>query len=303
VTSADTRTIEAAGGAVWRPNKAGDDIELALIHRPKYDDWSLPKGKLKPGEHPLVGAMREVEEETGLTCVVGRALGEVHYEKAGTPKRVRYWALQYDSGTFTPNDEVDALEWLTPDAARERLLPERDREILDELMRGPVATFPVLVVRHGSAGERGSFDGPDRKRPLDDKGRRQASGLAVLLDLFGVETLVAADVVRCVDTLAPFSTGHGVEIATEPAFSERGFADDPDRSTDRLVELAARALPTAVCSQGRTIPGLLTELCETLGVEPPEDLTVRKGALWVLHFDDEVDELELVDLERIDALV
>jgi len=303
MTSTDTRTIEAAGGVVWRPNTAGDDIEIALIHRPKYDDWSLPKGKLKNGEHPIVGATREVEEETGLQCVVGRSLGEIHYDKEGVPKRVRYWALRYDSGTFEPNDEVDVLEWLSPSKARKRLLPERDRGVLDELMHGPVATFPVLVVRHGSAGERGSFDGPDRKRPLDAKGEKQAVGLDVLLGLFGVEDLHSADVVRCTSTLAPFADSHGLKIATDAVFSERGWADDPDGATDRLVELAARALPTAVCSQGRTIPGLLADVCDVLGVEPPDDLAVRKGALWVLHFDDEVDELELVDLERIDPLV
>jgi len=294
--------IEAAGGAIWRPNEAGDDIEIAVIHRPKYDDWSLPKGKLKSGEHPVLGAVREVEEETGLTVVVGRPLDEIHYEKDGEPKRVRYWAMRWDGGEFEPNEEADDLAWLAPADARKRLLPDRDRPVVDELVRGPVATFPMVVVRHGSAGERGSFDGPDRKRPLDDKGNRQAAGLAVLLAHYGIEKVVSADVVRCVDTVAPFAKSVGLDVEVQPLFSERGFGDDPDTANDRLLEIAASALPTVVCSQGRAIPGLLTELCDSLAVEAPEDLSVRKGAMWVLHFDDEVDELELVDIDRGDAL-
>lgn len=295
--------IEAAGGALWRVNKAGDGIEVAVIHRPKYDDWSLPKGKLKNGEHPVLGAVREVEEETGLVGVVGRPLGEIRYEKDGEPKRVRYWAMRWESGEFVPNQEADELLWLPPAKARDRLLPDRDRSILDELVDGPVATFPVVIVRHGSAGERGSFDGPDRKRPLDEKGARQADGLAVLLQEYGIERVVSADVVRCVETVEPFAEATGLEVETESLFSERGWADDPDAAVDRLVELSAAALPTVVCSQGRTIPGLLAELCESLGVEAPEDLSVRKGAMWVLHFDDEIDELDLVDIDYSAAVL
>ena len=294
--------IEATGGAVWRVDESGEDIEVLVIHRPKYDDWSLPKGKLKNGEHPIMGAVREVEEETGYRSIIGRPLGEIRYDKEGEPKRVRYWSMRWISGEFSPNDEVDEIAWLPPAQARERLLPERDRSILDELVKGPVATFPVVLVRHGSAGERGSFEGPDRKRALDAKGERQAAGLATLLAEYGVERVVSADVVRCLDTVAPFARTAGLEVDAQPLFSERGFADDPDAAVDRLFELAASAVPTAVCSQGRTIPGLLAEFCEQLGVEAPEEFSVRKGAMWVLHFDDEIEELELVDIDRVDAV-
>ena len=302
MATSQPRLIEAAGGVLWRPTDDGTDIEIGLIHRPKYDDWSLPKGKIKVSEHPLLGAVREVHEETGFTCIVGRPLGEIRYQKDDLPKRVRYWAMRSADGEFVPGDEVDELAWLTPSEARSRLLPERDQHILDELMRGPVATFPLVVVRHGSAGERGSFDGPDRERPLDVKGARQAEGVADLLDLFGVARVVSADVARCLETVAPFGKNHALEVESEPLFSERGFSDDPDAAVDRLVEVGSTATPTAVCSQGKTIPGLVSELCELLGVEPPDDLSVRKGAMCVLHFDDEVDELELVDIDRVDAV-
>jgi 8-oxo-dGTP diphosphatase len=301
MTPPRTRRIEATGGALWRPSDSGG-IEIGLIHRPKYDDWSLPKGKIKSSEHPILGAVREVREETGFDVVVGRPLGEIVYEKDGSPKRVRYWAMRWVDGDFVPNDEVDEVAWLEPDEARKRLLPERDRSVLDELLRGPIATFPVVLARHGNAGERNSFEGPDRDRPLDAKGRRQAEGIGDLLDLYGVARVVSADVVRCLQTIEPYADRHGLAVDSDRAFSERGVAADADTSADRLVEIAATAVPAVVCSQGGAIPDLVDGLCELLGVETPPDLSVRKGALCVLHFDDEVEELELIDVELIEAV-
>jgi 8-oxo-dGTP diphosphatase len=115
--------IEAAGGVLWRPARGG--IEVALVHRPKYDDWSIPKGKLKAGEPALAGALREVEEETGHTAEPGRLLGEIRYLKDGEPKRVRYWAMRVTGGRFTVSEEVDEMVWLTPNEARLRVHPER----------------------------------------------------------------------------------------------------------------------------------------------------------------------------------
>src|SRR5579885_3571336 len=94
------RLIEAAGGVLWRPALGGAGVEVALVHRPKYDDWSLPKGKLGGGEHVILAALREVWEETGFMGVVGRSLGEIRYLKEGVPKRVRYWAMRAESGRF-----------------------------------------------------------------------------------------------------------------------------------------------------------------------------------------------------------
>lgn len=122
--------IEAAGGVLWRA--AGTDgRRYAVIHRPKYDDWTLPKGKLDPGETHEQAAVREVAEETGWVADLGADLGDIGYEHNERPKRVRYWAMQARSGSFAPNAEVDELRWLPLDAARELLTYERDREVLD----------------------------------------------------------------------------------------------------------------------------------------------------------------------------
>ncbi|HEX6256262.1 MAG TPA: NUDIX hydrolase [Euzebyales bacterium] len=129
--------IQAAGGVLWR---ADDDARrCAVIHRPKYDDWTLPKGKLDPGETHEQAAVREVHEETGWRAEVGVGLGEVHYFHNGRPKTVIYWAMQAVDGRFQPNDEVDELRWMVPDLARALLTYDRDREVLDRFLAADVA--------------------------------------------------------------------------------------------------------------------------------------------------------------------
>ena len=138
VTGADAGgdVVRAAGGAVWR--WGASDIEVLLIHRPRYDDWTLPKGKVKEGEDEDEAALREVAEETGLECELGAELATTRYEDArGRPKVVRYWAMEVYGPAevpFHPNDEVDKLAWLDIERAVDRLTYERDREVLEALM-------------------------------------------------------------------------------------------------------------------------------------------------------------------------
>ncbi|WP_433451189.1 NUDIX hydrolase [Streptomyces sp. CA-142005] len=127
--------VRAAGCVLWRRSPVSGDLEICLVHRPKYDDWSHPKGKLKRGEDALAGALREVAEETGYTAVPGAELPTLRYLANGRPKQVRYWAAEAVSGHFAPNAEVDRILWLSPAAARSRLTQPRDRELVDALHR------------------------------------------------------------------------------------------------------------------------------------------------------------------------
>ncbi|SCE12229.1 8-oxo-dGTP diphosphatase, partial [Streptomyces sp. di50b] len=129
-----TLTVEAAGCVLWRRSPVTGDLELCLVHRPEYDDWSWPKGKLRRGEDALAGALREVAEETGYTAVPAAELPSTRYLAHGRPKRVRYWAAEAVSGTFTPNDEVDRILWLPPDAARRHLTSPMDAGLVDVLL-------------------------------------------------------------------------------------------------------------------------------------------------------------------------
>ncbi|WP_406158644.1 NUDIX hydrolase [Streptomyces sp. NBC_00882] len=126
--------VQAAGCVLWRRSPIDGGLEVCLVHRPKYDDWSHPKGKLKRGEDALTGALREVEEETGYRAAPGVPLSAAQYYANGRPKQVRYWAAEATTGAFTPNDEVDRILWLSPTAARNRLTQPRDRTLVDELL-------------------------------------------------------------------------------------------------------------------------------------------------------------------------
>lgn len=127
------QVIEAAGGVVWRRGPTGS-LEVLVVHRPRYDDWSLPKGKLDPGETHRRAALREVEEETGLRCKAQAELRSVRYvDRKGREKRVRYWAMAVVDGSFSPNSEVDEVRWVPTEAAPALLSYDRDADVVAEL--------------------------------------------------------------------------------------------------------------------------------------------------------------------------
>ena len=135
----DTPLVHAGGGVVWRTAPDGE-VEVLLVHRPKYDDWSLPKGKRDPGESDEACALREVEEETGLRCTLGPELAlSVYVDRKGRPKEVRWWVMTVVSGSFTPTEEVDEVRWLPVDRAPWHLSYDRDRAVLDAFVHGPAA--------------------------------------------------------------------------------------------------------------------------------------------------------------------
>src|SRR4051794_13090158 len=277
--------IEAAGGVLWRHGEDGA-VEVALVHRPKYDDWSVPKGKLKRREHLLLGALREVEEETGARPLLGRPLGEIRYLKENLPKRVRYWVMPYagpsESVLISP-EEVDGLHWLNPRDALERLPGDRDIPPIERFLEDLRPTWPLVVARHGSAGDRASFVGDDTVRPLDELGTEQAATLLQILRGYDIQAVHSADVLRCLDTVLPYAQSVGVEVVPEPSMSESGFAVAETTGVARLVGLAASGVPTVVSSQRGSMPGLLTGLLSALGAAVPPDLSTRKGGFWVLH--------------------
>jgi 8-oxo-dGTP diphosphatase len=293
--------IQAAGGVVWRLGEASDgaQVEIAIIHRPRYDDWSIPKGKLAPGESHLEGAIREVHEETGYRVQPGRSLGEVRYLKesagAAREKVVHYWAMRAVGGAFSPNREVDELRWLPIDDARETVTRASDRDVLERFAQRPPMTGSVLLVRHASAGSRSKWNGDDRLRPLDEDGQEQAEELVRLLSRFEVDAILSADYVRCVQTIQPLSESIGVAAREDPLLSEDGF---PGRETEavKLIRRLGRPGSAAVaCSQGGVIDDLVARLAAADGLEVDEPFNLKKGGVWALSFDDH----RLVGAERL----
>jgi 8-oxo-dGTP diphosphatase len=295
------RLIEAAGGVLWRPAIGGRGVEVCLIHRPKYDDWSLPKGKLNSGEHVLAAAEREVWEETGHRALIGRPLGEIRYSKDGSPKRVRYWAMRQAGGEFAPNDEVDQVMWLPPREGQIHLLPDRDRSILVRFARDPVDTWPCALVRHASAGERSAWKGADRERPLDDTGVEQAEALIPALSALGIKRVLSADMLRCLETVGPFAERHRLTVESEPLVSETGYSAHPLAAVQRMLAVIGSGEPSVVCSQGKTLPELVAQVCRAFGQPPPADTGIRKAAMVVLHAArDDAGEVRLVALDRFE---
>jgi 8-oxo-dGTP pyrophosphatase MutT (NUDIX family)/phosphohistidine phosphatase SixA len=278
--------IRAAGAVLWRSSRQ-DGLRIALVHRPRYDDWSLPKGKAEPGEAVPVTAAREVQEETGFRAAIGRSLTTVSYTTNAGPKTVHYFAARRMAGFFSPNREVDRLEWLSTDEARSRMSYEFDRAVLATFELEPAAQQGVLLVRHARAGQRGSFPGDDDERPLDAKGRRQAAALVDELSVFAPLTVRSAPLERCRGTVAPLADKLGTRIVPENSLSEEAYGDDPARARARLVELASAQRPggtTVVCSQGGVIPGVVKSLATRNDVQVA-DVGTPKGAYWFLSFE------------------
>ena len=281
--------VRAAGCAVWRQFDGGP-LETALVHRPKYDDWSLPKGKPEDGEHLLQTAVREVTEETGLAVVVGRRSVRTCYDVTGPdgaplPKEVDYWTAQWTGGEFVANDEADELRWQPVGDAAALCSHEHDRAVLADLERTDVPRAPTLVlVRHGHAGSRSDWDGPDDLRPLDSRGRAEARRLAEVLPLLAPQAVFTAPPVRCRETVTPLAERLGHDLQLLPELGEDGFGADPEAGmavVERLLAPRAAPGPTVVCSQGGAIPSVLM----ALGVQwegsrafPP----TAKGSVWVL---------------------
>ena len=277
------KAVLAAGAVLWRASDDGAEPEVAVIHRPRYDDWSIPKGKVDIGESEPLTAVREVHEETGYSAHLGRRLMSVSYpvDKQGI-KKVRYWAARIVDGEFTPNDEVDELKWLPVSAAIKQLQYPHDRKVLRRFAKLPADTKTILIVRHGTAGSKSRYKGDDRLRPLDKHGRAQAESLTGQLLAFGADTLYAADRVRCHQTLEPTAEELGVRIDSEPLLTEEAYADDRKPARRRILEIAATAEGTPViCTQGKVIPDLIDWWCERDGVRPDKSRN-RKGSTWVM---------------------
>ena len=186
-TETGERITLAAGAVLMRG--VGNKREIALVHRPAYNDWSLPKGKPNKGELAPATAVREVEEETGIRIRLGPALQDGRYRIPRGPKVVRFWVgHELRSSERKPDQEIDDVVWLKVTAARKRMTYADERLVLDQAVALPETT-PFLLVRHTRATPRARWRGDDRLRPLDQTGRKQALRLIPLLDEFVVRTL------------------------------------------------------------------------------------------------------------------
>lgn len=281
--------VRAAGTVLWRsvPGHGkgnGKAVELAVVHRPRYDDWSLPKGKCDRGETPPACAVRETEEETGFRPVLGRHVRQVRYPlPGGATKVVDYYSGRATDGTFAPGNEVDELRWLAPDAAAELVSRNTDRDVLAAFTALGADTTTVLFVRHAKAGKRENWRGDDDLRPLSPAGLRQAEALRAMLALFGPVSVHAAPKVRCERTVSGLAADLNTTLVPEPLLTEESYHRDADSAVRRLAEIAASGGTAVVCGQGGAIPGIIDRfaVADDLWLD---ELPCKKGSVWVLSF-------------------
>ena len=270
--------MRAAGAVVTR--KGGrKEWEVLLVHRPKYDDWSFPKGKLDPGEHVVTAAVREVAEETGLDIRLGPALAPQRYRMTnGRWKHVDYWTAKVvgsdDVSRYRPNDEIDAVEWVEWSAAMHRLTYPYDRETLAEAKPLRRKTRALVVLRHGKARARGGWRKDDRQRPLVQLGETQAQRLVPLLAAFDVTSAHTSTSVRCVQTVTPYADTTGWPTKLYDELSEEGA------SVEGVVELVDALLDAGESAVVCTHRPVLSTLLDALRL--PET-SLEAGAMLVVH--------------------
>ena len=269
--------IVSAGALVTRKGPSGR--EVLLVHRPKYDDWSFPKGKQDPGEHVTTTAVREVLEETGVEVRLGRPLRpQVYPVSGGRAKKVHYWVGHVvgddDVSSYVPNEEVDELGWFGLKEAIGRLTYLDDHDLVCQYREHPKPTSALVVLRHAKAVPRGQWDQTDGHRPLSDLGHAQARALVPLLHAYGVARVVTSSSTRCVQTVQPYASDQVVPVVEAHYLSEEGF--EPGRASAALRDLARTTESTVLCTHRPVLPRLL----DRLGiVEEP----LAPGELIVCH--------------------
>lgn len=327
------RVVRAAGTLPWRVT--GAELEVALVHRPRYDDWAWAKGKLDPGEHWPEAAARETAEETGIRVHLRLPLPTARYQlpsAAGDPgdpadpgnpgnpvdpvhpvdpieKVVRYWAARVEGGDGSLDHEVDEVRWMAARDAPGLLTYARDRVQLDALRQahaaGLLAAWPLAIVRHTRALPRKAWSGDDWLRPLNARGQAQARDLVGLLGAFGIQRIVTSSATRCVDSIVPYARAIGVKPQTSKWLSEEGYTAAPHWLPSVVAETLEAAEPALLCSHGPVLPDLLRLLadraadegCATSLAQAAAD-KLRKGEALVAHVLGAGERARVVAVER-----
>nr|WP_217626181.1 NUDIX hydrolase [Bifidobacterium santillanense] len=332
----------ADGGATHR-TPLFDDIEVCLVHRPKYDDWSWPKGKLDPNESHRHAAVREIGEETGLPVALGPYLGEIEYPQAeegsklrhtkdhtADTKHILFWMATPISpvenlkrtGALGPvhradKGEIDEVVWLTPDKARKKLSHSTDKEILalfiDRLEEGAADAMPFLIVRHAKAEARKSWRGTDANRPITPRGAAAAFALSYELACFNPIRLSTSPWIRCQETLETFAWQTGRDMVKLPALTEDAFARSPEEAWECMLSEIQYALdhrlPTAVCMHRPVIGGIFEHLRGLCASPTLAKRLIAKspymptGTAMALFVTPTPDGPRIIDIQKVSPLV
>jgi 8-oxo-dGTP diphosphatase len=276
-----TRVIKAAGGLVFRENSKGK-LRILVAHRPRYDDWGLPKGKADKGETAEETAVREILEETGYHCRIVAPLGTTRYRINSGIKEVAWFAMRPlpDSPGFKKNKEVDEIKWVSRKKANSLLDYENDRGLVAAPgLKRLARTGTLFLLRHAAAGDRTKWDGVDAVRPLTKKGRRQSAALAEMLRDRGIECIYSSPFTRCVETVEPLAEAIGAKVIEHDALAEGPDIDGAYQLCDDLVGRNA-----VLCTHGDVIPAVMNRMMWA-GLTLHSRFYCSKGSTWEIELD------------------
>jgi 8-oxo-dGTP diphosphatase len=299
----NTSEIMAAGAVLYRVIEA--EIEIGLIHRPRYDDWSFPKGKIEFGESFLAAARREVLEETGYAAKFGPLIAEIQYLAEGVPKRVKYWAAQAISEAKPISDlqEVDVFEWNSLKSAKSKLTHEEDRKVLKlfkEISPGIDQNSTLILLRHAKALKRVEWIGDDGDRPLDNRGQIQSEKFRSIYEAYGIDEIFSSDAYRCLETVKPLGRDLGITVGIASDISEYQYSRDKEKPLKfakkflKASKDSAAAKTVLLCSHNPVLPKILKELAGAMASDEI-DIGLEPGDGWVLfHRDGKVQAINFI---------
>jgi len=295
--ASESMIIQAAGAVLWRysPSKK---IEIALVHRPRYDDWSLPKGKVEDKESHIACAFREVLEETGYTPVFGPELGQAFYKVEEGKKVVRYWSAQASEesvGTVDKN-EIDEVLWLEVKDAQKKLTVEDDKKIVDFFVEFGVQTIPLVLLRHAKALKRDDWDGDDSDRPLDNLGQLQAKRLLPQFYPYNISEIHSSDAYRCMQTVEDLTRALDLNTIIGLDLSEDMYSKDKDASLEYVSSLMNQNKRAIICSHNPILPKVLKKLVGRKYFKEL-DTKLEPAEAWVIHHRDG----EVISVDWIEA--
>jgi 8-oxo-dGTP diphosphatase len=299
----NTSEIMAAGAVLYRVNQ--DEFEIALIHRPRYDDWSFPKGKIEFGESFLATARREVLEETGYAAKFGPLIAEIQYLAEGVPKRVKYWAAHAISEpkSIADIEEVDLLEWHSLKSAKAKLTHEEDRKVLKlfkDMSPGIDKNSTLILLRHAKALKRVEWIGDDGDRPLDNRGQIQSEKFRSIYEAYGIDEIFSSDAYRCLETVKPLGRDLGIIVGIASDISEYQYSRDKEKP----LKFAKKFLKASkdsetpktvlLCSHNPVLPKILKELAGSMAFDEI-DRGLEPGDGWILfHRDGKVRAINFI---------
>ena len=295
----ETGVIQAAGAVLWRYSQK--KIEIALVHRPRYNDWSLPKGKVEEKESHIACAYREVIEETGYTPEFGPEIGQATYKVEEGKKVVRYWSARATDAAPTAIDknEIDEVLWLEVKEAKKKLTLEDDRAIVDVFTEVGVGTTPLVLLRHAKALKREEWDGDDADRPLNNLGQLQTKRLLPQFFPYNIAEVHSSDAYRCMQTVEDLSRALDLNLFIALDLSEDAFAKDKDAALDYVSSLMIDGKNVLICSHNPILPKVLKKLVGKKYFKEM-DSKLEPAQAWVIHHrDGEVCAVDWVESPQI----